>query len=535
MSKYVNPKQAGVAASTPDALAPFTTTKEPAFTHEGGIGVKQTPEGEFAKLAVSLLIGKPTFYENAGDREKRLIKLVGEVDPAFLADFLPKLRHEYHIRIAAVVGAAEYVAHGYPNAAEVVEKTLHRLDEAREIVGYYQWKYKRSLPGALKRGVARFLARRTNEYAAMKYAGWSTQVALADVVQLTHPKPRAEWQSELFSYLLAKRQWPEVGHEVRGELLGKLRARQDLLERPESDLRERLLTGTLAADLQAAGATWEWVAGVLLQGGMNAAEWEAIIPNMGVFALLRNLRNFDRAEISEAVQLEVARRIGNETAVRNAQILPFRFATAYFAVDEASRWAAPLQRGLEASLANVPHFPGKSLILVDVSGSMTTFAYWYPDAEAPPIRFGQERGDDKWVPATLFATAIARASDESAMYAFSTRMEHVTPGDFFRTVERVRQLPNFGGGTNLRQALKEAWSHHRDAHRIIVITDEQAHPGPNLDKEMGGIPLFTWNVGGYAPAWAEPAPNRYTIGGLSDAGFQLIAAIENLTGDLAVA
>jgi hypothetical protein len=50
--------------------------------------------------------------------------------------------------------------------------------------------------------------------------------------------------------------------------------------------------------LAAAGVTWEALAG-WLQGPMDKAAWEAIIPSMGVMALARNLRNFDEAGVSD--------------------------------------------------------------------------------------------------------------------------------------------------------------------------------------------------------------------------------------------
>ena len=46
--------------------------------------------------------------------------------------------------------------------------------------------------------------------------------------------------------------------------------------------------------LSAAGMTWESLAG-WLQGPLDAAAWQAVIPSMGYMALLRNLRNFDDA------------------------------------------------------------------------------------------------------------------------------------------------------------------------------------------------------------------------------------------------
>src|SRR6185312_10011873 len=49
---------------------------------------------------------------------------------------------------------------------------------------------------------------------------------------------------------------------------------------------------------------------------------------------------------------------------------PYRFLAAYERVSSL-RWGHPLDRALQASLANLPALPGRSLVLVDTSGSMS--------------------------------------------------------------------------------------------------------------------------------------------------------------------
>ena len=61
----------------------------------------------------------------------------------------------------------------------------------------------------------------------------------------------------------------------------------------------RVLRERGPAALAEAGISWERLSG-WLPGGMDAEAWEAVIPSMGVMALVRNLRNFDEAGIGEA-------------------------------------------------------------------------------------------------------------------------------------------------------------------------------------------------------------------------------------------
>lgn len=98
--------------------------------------------------------------------------------------------------------------------------------------------------------------------------------------------------------------------------------------------------------------TWEAVAG-WLQGPMDAAAWEAVIPSMGVMALARNLRNFDEAGVSDEVAETVARKIADPEQVTKSRMLPMRFYSAFNAAPSL-RWGHALERALTASMANIP-------------------------------------------------------------------------------------------------------------------------------------------------------------------------------------
>ena len=89
--------------------------------------------------------------------------------------------------------------------------------------------------------------------------------------------------------------------------------------------------------LAAAGMTWEALAG-WLQGPLDAAAWEALIPSMGYMALLRNLRNFDQAGVPDEVAEQVAARLADPAQVARSRQLPMRFLSAYRAAPSL-RWA----------------------------------------------------------------------------------------------------------------------------------------------------------------------------------------------------
>ena len=77
---------------------------------------------------------------------------------------------------------------------------------------------------------------------------------------------------------------------------------------------------------------------------------------MGYMALLRNLRNFDQAGVSDAVAAQVAARLADPAQVARSRQLPMRFLSAYRA-RPSLRWAYPLEQALGLASATFPRCP----------------------------------------------------------------------------------------------------------------------------------------------------------------------------------
>ena len=210
---------------------------------------------------------------------------------------------------------------------------------------------------------------------------------MGDVIELTHPKPGDEQQSDLFRYLLDRRHHPN--ELTISDRLSKVRGRAELEAIEPHERRSAMRDGAL----EAAGVTWEWLAG-WLPGGMDAEAWEHVIPSMGYMALLRNLRNFDQAGISRATQMAVASTLADPEAVARSRQFPYRFWSAYKNVPSLT-WASALEEALDASVSNIPTLAGRTLVLTDTSASMT-----YPVSGRAKIAHFEI--------AALFAAAVAR-------------------------------------------------------------------------------------------------------------------------------
>jgi hypothetical protein len=497
----------------PNVTAPVRTdARKLALTHEGALALGRDAKSELFLLAITNMVAERTFYETAEARDERFVELIHEVireDPEWVQRFVTWLRNEANMRSAAVVVAAEYVAAGGTNGRKVIASAVARADEPAEILAYWAQEHGKRFPQPVKRGVADAVRKHYTEYAALKYDGLSRAWRMADVIELTHPKPAEAAQSDLFRYLLDRRHHPE--EMAIPETLPKVTARARLELVPEAE-RRGYLREQGAEVLAEAGATWEWLSG-WLPGGMDAEAWEAVIPSMGYMALLRNLRNFDEAGISRSAVRYVNGVLADPERVARSRQFPYRFWSAYRNAPSLT-WASALESALELSVGNVPALPGRTLVLTDTSASMTS-----PVSARSKVRHFEI--------AALCAAAVAKQADEVELVSFATGSERLafrSSQSILRTIEKVEsRIGKVGHGTNLGRAVKR----HFDGHdRVVVFSDMQTH---DQMPSLNGVRAYVFNTGGYrATPFAVGRKGHYEIGGFSDAAFRLMAILEDL-------
>ncbi|MFD7631493.1 TROVE domain-containing protein [Streptomyces sp. NPDC059851] len=490
-------------------------------TYQGGAGFVREPREELFLLAVGNFVSQRTFYESGEERDARYVRLVGELavqDPVWTAGLLRWLRSEGNMRTASLVGAAAYVrarlAAGVfegPSNRSVIDSVLQRADEPGELLAHWVSAYGRNVPQPVKRGIADAVRRLYTSPSLLKYDTASKAFRFGDVLNLVHasPDPGKPWQGALFRYALDRRHHPERALPPVSDRL--LTAHRALMESPV-DVRRAVVTGPGGSErLAAAGMTWEAVAG-WLHGPVDAAVWEAVIPSMGPMALLRNLRNFDGAGVSDEVAAAVAARLSDPAEVARSRQFPFRYLAAHRHAP-SRRWADALERALGHSLANVPSLPGRSLILVDRSDSM----FWDTVSERSELT----RADA----AAVFGTALAMRAEQADLVEFgwSSRRVSFEPGEpVLEVLKRFHVL----GGTQTTTAVR---AHYRAHDRVLIVTDEQAAPhGPGGPAEPvpADVPVYTWNLAGYRPAHGPAGRHRHTFGGLTDAAFRMVGFIE---------
>ncbi|HUI41294.1 MAG TPA: TROVE domain-containing protein [Terriglobia bacterium] len=375
-------------------------------THEGGAARALTPELALRRSVLACLLWESQFYEDGVEIGGRIQELVPRVEAAQVAGLAVEARERMKLRHAPLLLVREMARHKTHRAlvAETLERVIQRADELAEFIAIYWQHGKTPLSAQVKKGLAAAFGK-FDEYQLAKYDR-AQPVRLRDVLFLCHAKPRDAAQAALW---------------------------------------KRLVAGELATP-----DTWE-VALSATRGENKREAWERLLleRRLGALALLRNLRNLKQAGVADELVLDALARI------RTSRVLPFRFIAA---ARQAPQWEEALERAMLASVAAQEKLPGRTAVLVDVSGSMT----------APLSRRSEMLRTDA---AYGLAILLREIAAEANVYSFSDRLVRVPArrGFALRDALEASQPHN---ATYLGAAIKQI---EEPYDRLIVITDEQAH------------------------------------------------------------
>jgi 60 kDa SS-A/Ro ribonucleoprotein len=457
-----------------NTASPGTKTRNKA----GGEAYTQSPKLELVSILLTSF-ANDTFYEKATDKFDRLKGLIKVNDPLFVAKAAIYARKEFGMRSITHVLTAELAPYLSKKdwAKKFYSAVINRPDDMMEIISYMKI-HKQKLPNLMKKGFA-LAFDHFDEYQLGKYRGESKTVKLVDVVNLVHPIP---------------------------------------IERNKIAL-EALVKGTLKAT-----ATWE--AKLTKAGQTEGTEddkieakkeaWAEMVKSgkLGYFALLRNLRNI--MESNPELEEDLCQQLVNRDKIKKSLVLPFRFFTAITELEKLSntrKIVAAIGKAAEISLDNVPEFPGKTLIAVDVSGSMV--------------------GKPKDI-ARMFGAVLYKVTD-SALLTFDNTARFVTlnPNDSMLTL--MKGIPFTGGGTNFNAIFEKAT---QKFDRVIILSDMQgwiangwgsSNPkGAFADYKIrtGADPLiYSFDLNSYG-SMQFPERNVYCLAGFSDKIFDIMKVLE---------
>ncbi len=550
---------------------PMQTSRTPAGPlHQGGAGYLRSDKTELFLRATTMFAGEKNFYEDAHKHDQRAIRLARDLaikDWAWMADFLPWLRQKANIRTMSIMLTVQ-AAHARVQSQaakscpcgkgdvqvcmlhknelttrQVVAAVLQRADEPAEMLQYWIATFGKPIAKPVKRGVADAMSRMGTQAKVMKWDK-PAPMRMADVVELTKPKVRSvngvkdPAQDFLYKHLITDRH-DRKPYDPPRELQG-INNRRDLSRMDPAGrhiLAGKALNGEAAGVIpirSAAAGQWEWVMSWLGEGNPKNAlskreQWSLVIPWMGYMALLRNLRNFDQIGLKDDQVKWICDKIADPYEIANSRQLPFRFLSAYKAAPSL-KWGDALEKALNLCIPNIPTLSGRTLILVDMSGSMGNRMSGGGPRQDPSLRpTMMEAG-------ALFGVAMAlRNPDNTDLHGFATgqfKITNVSAGaSVLKTVQMIiNQVGKVGHGTDIENAIRKTY---KGQDRVMIFTDMQTGMGENpygydiASSVPANVHVYGFNLAGYENSAIATGSYRHEMGGLTDHTFGLIPLLES--------
>lgn len=422
-------------------------------TAEGAIASAINAEQELRRSIMCCMLWENGFYESGQSIADRIAALVAKCRPEFAAACAYEARTKMKLRHAPLLIVREMarLATHKHLIKDLLRDVIQRPDELTEFLAMYWKDGKQPLSAQVKRGLAAAF-RKFDAYAIAKY-NRDNAIKLRDVLFMVHSKP-SDAPGDKFTKLNRK--------------AGEARQLTD---------GEKLYAGLVNGTLETPD-TWE----VALSGGADKKEtFERLMAEkkLGALAFLRNLRNMAEAGV------DVKSVDGYVDSMNVDRVLPFRFIAA---ARHVPQWEQIVEKAMMRCIAGQEKLAGRTILLVDVSGSMDYAMSNKSDMKRTDAAYG-------------LGILLREICEEVGIFTFSHQVVSIPPRQGFALRDAMNSSQSHGG-TYLGMAVK-AVNENFAYDRIIVITDEQssdAVPAPkgngyviNIASEKNGIGYGAWN------------------------------------------
>jgi 60 kDa SS-A/Ro ribonucleoprotein len=424
----------------------------------------------------------------------------------------------FALALAAAYGSDETRRLALGSLPRVCRIGTHLMHFAEYVEGFRGWG--RGLRAAIARWYNGMPAEKL-AYQAVKYQsrdGWSNR----DLLRLSHPVPASDEHRTLYH-------WITQGWEGVGEEPHPVPALQMVwaFERAKRASSAKEVAELVAAyRLPREGVPTQWL--------NDRAIWEALLPEMGLTSLVRNLAAMTRVGLLESKETvaEITRRITDPEQIRRARVHPIAMLSALktYAQGHGERgksvWKPvpkvvdALDAGFYAAFGNVKPTDRRWLMALDVSGSMTC-----GNVAGVP-------GLTPRVASAAMALVTAAVEPDHRITAFSTEMVPVSISPRQRLDDVIRQTDRLPfGGTDCSLPMRWAAANRVEADVFVVLTDSETwfgniHPAQALReyRERMGIPAKLVVVG--------MVSNGFTIADPNDAGMLDVVGFDSATPNL---
>ncbi|MDD3040556.1 TROVE domain-containing protein [Bacteroides sp.] len=453
----------------------------------GGLAEALPPKEELMTRVFTCFVNEPGAYGNA---DAELIALANRVlirDPEYVLKLAVYARHEMHMRSVPILLWTLYANSGNKtvvNAADYGCAIVSRADEILELMSAQKGMFpdqRRPFNSVRLPRITKVVIRRSlnkfDAYQFAKYNGGSGEFRFRDAIFLTHPTPKDIEQQKIFQSLV-----------------------DETIE---------------SAD------TWEHAISTL---GSNKQAWTDMIPKMGYMGLLRNLRNFESHKISASL---IAPRLTNPHAVANSKQFPFRFLSAYKMV-ETTEYKRITEEAMEVSIGNIPKIQGRTLILVDVSGSMDS-----------PL--SGKSSMTRYDIAGLFGAICPKIFQQHTLVSFATDFQQVILPKELSSLACARMMRsvNVGWSTEAWKPIDAIIRAKMVYDRILIVSDMQCYSSRGTSASVSSLfdrylhevnpncRIYSIDLAGYGTAQVNiQNPNVYLLAGWSEKILNLIPMVE---------
>ena len=463
-------------------------------------------EEKYVQTLVTNTFGQ-TFYTNRRDLIAQAAQIHDSMlakDPEFAAKALVYARNKGFMRSQPVYGLVKLSSVDRKLFERIFPEVIRIPNDLFDFMTILKALGRGKGGRCIKRAGGEWLESRLSEYWAIKYgASKPGQFSLRDLFRVFHPKME---RSELVAYV-------QGANDVNLDALPQVKAFEALKRAATAEEKIAAIAEGRLPHEQATPFA-----------GKDKAVWDAIVPNMPLFALLRHLATLERHGVLDSYREHMEGLFANEKVISKAKILPYRFLDA--AAHVKSSWATDaLRDAVELSFGNLPKLDGRTVVMLDVSGSMK----W--------VQSGKYQ-----LAAAIFGVALLKKVREGRFLLFDTNVYEAKISTRDSTLSQAESVCSIGGGGTasglpFRAILRERYK----ADNIVMITDEQQNRlRPAIDvldeykrKVKRDVKTFVINISPYSGGHMFPDErNTYYVYGWSPAVLTFVSMAANGWGSM---
>lgn len=462
-------------------------------SHEGGVVYEKSLEDEWTNTLFSSLMGDG-FYESAEEQQGRYIDLTRKMVDKYGCDFVAKAAHfsrnELGLRSISELTAAILNGYQFEGKRDFYKHYFRRPDGVAEVLGAVS-----AIGGrkshALVRGAADYLST-LKDYQLDKYKMLGKEWNIYDLINVTH-------------------------------------AKSDAIDRLKHDELVR-------AD------TWEQRISASKSESEKADNWRELVGGnrLGYLALLRNLRNICSCDFATDEWLDeyLVPQLVNEDKIKKSLVWPYQIYSAYKALGNSCPLSLniALNHAFEKSISNMPTFDGRTLLVLDVSGSMNTAISDKSDMKIKEV-------------CAVYCAAILKANPKATFIKFGDEYKicdnynahNIAP---FSLISMMQENDDCGYGTDIVPVFNHLESSYD---RIFLFSDMQVMGDDNrfdfwygskretADEAMrhyfskfGKCPIYSYDLGNYHSQLSKPKDDTIKyITALNDNTIKFISLMED--------